>query len=241
MRIKIVTLFPEMFENFKSTSVVGRAIEKGYVSIECVDFRTYSTDKHHHVDDTPYGGGAGMVLRCDIIDKCLNDIKSDKSHILLMSPQGKTFNQEMANRLSLEEEIIIVCGHYEGFDERIRGYVDEEVSVGDFVLTGGEIPAMLISDSVIRLLDGAIRKESFTDDSFYNGLLEYPQYTRPLEYKGEVVPEVLQNGNHELIRKYRLKEALRKTYLRRADLLKLRVFSKEELILLDEIKEEEEK
>lgn len=241
MRIKIVTLFPEMFENFKATSVVGRAIEKGYVSIECVDFRTYSEDKHHHVDDTPYGGGAGMVLRCDIIDKCLNDIKSDKSHILLMSPQGKTFNQEMANRLSLEEEIIIVCGHYEGFDERIRGYVDEEVSVGDFVLTGGEIPAMLISDSVIRLLDGAIRKESFTDDSFYNGLLEYPQYTRPLEYKGEVVPEVLQNGNHELIRKYRLKEALRKTYLRRPDLLKQRVFSKEELILLDEIKEEEEK
>lgn len=241
MRIKIVTLFPEMFENFKSTSVVGRAIEKGYVSIECVDFRTYSTDKHHHVDDTPYGGGAGMVLRCDIIDKCLNDIKTDKSHILLMSPQGKTFNQEMANRLSLEEEIIIVCGHYEGFDERIRGYVDEEVSVGDFVLTGGEIPAMLISDSVIRLLDGAIRKESFTDDSFYNGLLEYPQYTRPLEYRGEIVPEVLQNGNHDLIRKYRLKEALRKTYLRRPDLLESRVFSKEELILLDEIKEEEEK
>ena len=241
MRIKIVTLFPEMFENFKSTSVVGRAIEKGYVSIECVDFRTYSTDKHHHVDDTPYGGGVGMVLRCDIIDKCLNDIKTDKSHILLMSPQGKTFNQEMANRLSLEEEIIIVCGHYEGFDERIRGYVDEEVSVGDFVLTGGEIPAMLISDSVIRLLDGAIRKESFTDDSFYNGLLEYPQYTRPLEYRGEIVPEVLQNGNHDLIRKYRLKEALRKTYLRRPDLLESRVFSKEELILLDEIKEEEEK
>ncbi len=241
MRIKIVTLFPEMFENFKSTSVVGRAIEKGYVSIECVDFREYSTDKHHHVDDTPYGGGAGMVLRCDIIDKCLNDIKSDKSHILLMSPQGKTFNQEMANRLASLEEIIIVCGHYEGFDERIRGYVDEEISVGDFVLTGGEIPAMLISDSVIRLLDGAIRKESFTDDSFYNGLLEYPQYTRPLEYKGEIVPEVLQNGNHELIRKYRLKEALRKTYLRRPDLLNLREFSKEELILLDEIKEEEEK
>lgn len=239
MRIKIVTLFPEMFENFKSTSVVGRATQKGYVSIECVDFRKYSEDKHHHVDDTPYGGGAGMVLRCDIIDRCLEDIKSNKSHILLMSPQGKTFNQEIANRLSTEEEIIIVCGHYEGFDERIRGYVDEEISVGDFVLTGGEIPAMLISDSVIRLLDGAIRKESFTDDSFYNGLLEYPQYTRPLEYKGEVVPEVLQNGNHELIRKYRLKEALRKTYLRRPDLLDLKEFSKEELILLDEIKEEE--
>ncbi len=241
MRIKIVTLFPQMFENFKSTSVVGRAIEKGYVSIECVDFREYSLDKHHHVDDTPYGGGAGMVLRCDIIDRCLEDIKTDKSHILLMSPQGKTFNQEIANRLAKEEEIIIVCGHYEGFDERIRSYVDEEISVGDFVLTGGEIPAMAISDSVIRLLDGAIRKESFTDDSFYNGLLEYPQYTRPLEYKGEVVPEVLQNGNHEHIRKYRLKEALRKTYLRRPDLLEGRNFSKEELILLDEIKEEEEK
>lgn len=241
MRIKIVTLFPQMFENFKSTSVVGRAIEKGYVSIECVDFREYSEDKHHHVDDTPYGGGAGMVLRCDIIDRCLEDIKTDNSHILLMSPQGKTFNQEIANRLACEEEIIIVCGHYEGFDERIRGYVDEEISVGDFVLTGGEIPAMAISDSVIRLLDGAIRKESFTDDSFYNGLLEYPQYTRPLEYKGEVVPEVLQNGNHEHIRKYRLKEALRKTYLRRPDLLEGRDFSKEELILLDEIKEEEEK
>ncbi len=241
MKFKIVTLFPEMFENFLKTSVVGRAIEKGYIECECIDFREYSLDKHHHVDDTPYGGGAGMVLKCDIIDSCLNDIRTDKSHILLMSPQGKTYNQEIANRLAKEEEIIIVCGHYEGFDERIRDYVDEEISIGDFVLTGGEIPSMSIIDSVTRLLDGAIKKESFEDDSFYNGLLEYPQYTRPLEYKGKIVPEVLQNGNHEHIRRYRLKEALRKTYLRRPDLLTNRDFTKEELILLDEIKEEEKK
>ena len=238
MRIKIVTLFPEMFQGFLSESVVGRAIKEEKVSIELVDFRKYSKDKHHHVDDTPYGGGAGMVLRCDIIDSCLNDIKTDKSHIVLMSPQGKQYNQDIANRLSKEEELILVCGHYEGFDERIRNYVSEEISIGDFVLTGGEIPAMCISDSVIRLLDGAIRKESFEDDSFYNGLLEYPQYTRPYEYKGEMVPEVLQNGDHEKIRVYRLKEALRKTYIRRPDLIDKRVLSKEEKILLDEIKEE---
>jgi tRNA (guanine37-N1)-methyltransferase len=238
MKIKIVTLFPEMFQGFINESIVKRAIDKGNVEIECVDFRKYSHDKHHHVDDTPYGGGAGMVLRCDILDECIEDIKTPKSHIALMSPQGVQYDQAMANRLAKEEELILVCGHYEGFDERVRGYVDEEISMGDFVLTGGEIPAMAISDSVTRLLDGSIREESYEDDSFYNGLLEYPQYTRPQVYKGVEVPFVLQNGDHAKIKTWRLKESLRKTYLRRPDLLKNRTLTKEEAKLLAEVKDE---
>jgi tRNA (guanine37-N1)-methyltransferase len=238
MKIKIVTLFPEMFQGFLSESIIKRAIDKGNVEFEIIDFRKYSHDKHHHVDDTPYGGGAGMVLRCDILDECIEDIKTPKSHIALMSPQGVQYDQAMANRLAKEEELILVCGHYEGFDERVRGYVDEEISMGDFVLTGGEIPAMAISDSVTRLLDGAIREESYEDDSFYNGLLEYPQYTRPQVYKGVEVPFVLQNGDHAKIKTWRLKESLRKTYLRRPDLLKNRTLTKEEAKLLAEVKDE---
>jgi tRNA (guanine37-N1)-methyltransferase len=239
MKIKIVTLFPDMFQGFVSESIIKRAIDKGSVEIEVIDFRTYSHDKHHHVDDTPYGGGAGMVLRCDILDECLESIKTDKSHICLMSPQGIPYDQSVANRLAKEEELVLVCGHYEGFDERVRNYVDEEISMGDFVLTGGEIPAMAISDSVIRLLDGAIREESYEDDSFYNGLLEYPQYTRPQVYKGVEVPFVLQNGDHAKIKTWRLKESLRKTLKRRPDLLEKRILSKEEIKLLNEIKSEE--
>jgi tRNA (guanine37-N1)-methyltransferase len=238
MKIKIVTLFPEMFQGFLSESIIKRAIDKGNVEFEIIDFRKYSHDKHHHVDDTPYGGGAGMVLRCDILDECIEDIKTPKSHIALMSPQGVQYDQAMANRLAKEEELILVCGHYEGFDERVRGYVDEEISMGDFVLTGGEIPAMAISDSVTRLLDGSIREESYEDDSFYNGLLEYPQYTRPQVYKGVEVPFVLQNGDHAKIKTWRLKESLRKTYLRRPDLLKNRTLTKEEAKLLAEVKDE---
>jgi tRNA (guanine37-N1)-methyltransferase len=238
MKIKIVTLFPEMFQGFLSESIIKRAIDKGNVEFEIIDFRKYSHDKHHHVDDTPYGGGAGMVLRCDILDECIEDIKTPKSHIALMSPQGVQYDQAMANRLAKEEELILVCGHYEGFDERVRGYVDEEISMGDFVLTGGEIPAMAISDSVTRLLDGSIREESYEDDSFYNGLLEYPQYTRPQVYKGVEVPFVLQNGDHAKIKIWRLKESLRKTYLRRPDLLKNRTLTKEEAKLLAEVKDE---
>lgn len=238
MKIKIVTLFPEMFQGFLSESIIKRAIDKGNVEFEIIDFRKYSHDKHHHVDDTPYGGGAGMVLRCDILDECIEDIKTPKSHIALMSPQGVQYDQAMANRLAKEEELILVCGHYEGFDERVRGYVDEEISMGDFVLTGGEIPAMAVSDSVTRLLDGAIREESYEDDSFYNGLLEYPQYTRPQVYKGVEVPFVLQNGDHAKIKTWRLKESLRKTYLRRPDLLKNRILTKEEAKLLAEVKDE---
>ncbi len=238
MKIKILTLFPKMYDGFLNESIIKRAIDKNICEIEIIDFRKYSKDKSHHVDDTPCGGGAGMVLKCDILDDAINDNKSDKTYKILVTPQGRVFNQSIANSLKEKEEIMLVCGHYEGFDERIRMFVDDEISIGDYVLTGGEIPSMVIADSVIRLIDNAINKESASDDSFSNGLLEYPQYTRPISYKGMDVPEVLLNGNHKLIREYRLKESLRKTYERRPDLLKDRKLAKEEGKLLKEIMEE---
>ncbi len=239
MKIKVVTLFPDMFQGFLNDSIIKRAIDNNIISVELIDFRTYSKDKHHHVDDTPYGGGAGMVLRCDILDEAISSNSIDSTYKILLSPQGNTYNQAKANELSLKDEIMLICGHYEGFDERVRDYVDEEISIGDFVLTGGEIPSMALIDSVTRLLDGAITQESFEEDSFYNGLLEYPQYTRPLEYKGEKVPFVLTNGDHAKIKVWRLKESLRKTYLKRKDLLEKRNLTKEEKKLLEEIMEEE--
>lgn len=239
MKIKILTLFPRMFEGIFSESIIKRALEKQVCSIEIIDMRTYSLSKHHHVDDTPYGGGAGMVLACDVVDRAIAANSNANSYKLLMTPQGQPYSQQKAKQLALKDEILIVCGHYEGFDERIRSYVDEEISIGDYVLTGGEIPAMIISDSVIRLLDSAIRQESYEDDSFSNGLLEYPQYTRPMSYKGMDVPEVLVNGNHKLIKEYRLKESLRKTYIRRPDLLKNYDLNSLEQKLLNEIIEEE--
>lgn len=235
MKITILTLFPEMFQGFLNESIIKRAIDKGVCEVLVKDIRDYSLDKHHHVDDTPYGGGRGMVLKCDVLDRAIKDSKGENTHILLMSPQGKTFVESDAIRLKEMDDLMLICGHYEGFDERIRDYVDEEISIGDFVLTGGEIPAMAVSDAIIRLLDGAIKEESFMDDSFYDGLLEYPQYTRPKIYKDKEVPFVLQNGDHEKIRIWRLKESLKKTYFRRPDLLKKRNLSKEEEKLLKEI------
>ena len=228
-----------MFSGFLSESIIKRSIDKGVVEIELIDYRAYSNDKHNHVDDTPCGGGAGMVIKCDVIDRALKANRGDNSYVCLMTPQGRPYKQEMALEFAKKEEIILICGHYEGFDERVRDYVDDEISIGDFVLTGGEVPAMAISDSIIRLLDDAITKESHEDDSFSYGLLEYPQYTRPIEYNGKSVPAVLLNGNHKLIREYHLKEALRKTLLRRPDLLENREFTKEEIKLLNEIKKEE--
>ena len=239
MKIKILTLFPAMFDAFKDESIIKRAITKGVCEIEVIDIRDYSLSKHRHVDDTPCGGGQGMVLAVDVIDRCIKANKGDNSHVIMMTPQGRRYNQGIALELKEKEEIIILCGHYEGFDERIRTYVDEEISIGDFVLTGGEIPAMVISDSVIRLLDNAIREESHQDDSFSTGLLEYPQYTRPIEYDGMRVPDVLLSGNHKNISLFRKKESLRRTYLRRPDLLENYQFTKEELKLLEEIKKEE--
>ena len=238
MIIDIVTLFPNMFEGFVNESIVKRAIEKGSVTINLINLREFTLDKHRHVDDTPYGGGQGMVLTCQPMFDCLKSIQGEKK-VILMTPQGKPFKQQEAIRLSKEEHIVLVCGHYEGFDERIRTLCDEEISIGDYVLTGGEIPAMAISDSIIRLLNGVITEESHLYDSHSNGLLEHPQYTKPAVYEGLEVPEVLLNGNHKLIDEWRRKESLRTTYKKRPDLLLNYNFSKEELKWLEEIKQEE--
>ncbi len=241
MKIKILTLFPDMFNEFKNESIIKRAIDKGICSIECIDIREYSLDKHHHVDDTPCGGGAGMVMAVDVVARCIRANTDSNSHIIMMTPQGEKYSQRKAEELKALDELVILCGHYEGFDERIRSFVDEEISIGDFVLTGGEIPAMVISDSVIRLLDNAIKEESHEDDSFSTGLLEYPQYTRPIDFEGNLVPEVLLSGNHKNINKFRKKEALRRTYLKRPDLLENYNFTKEEKELLEEVIKEEAK
>ena len=190
------------------------------------------------MDDTPCGGGQGMLLSCQPIVDCIKAVKTEGSLVVMMSPQGKTFTQKVAHEFANVNHLILLCGHYEGFDERIRDYVDMEISLGDFVLTGGEGAAMVISDAVIRLLNGVILEESHADDSFENGLLEYPQYTRPVEYDGKRVPDVLLSGHHANIRKWRLKQSLIRTMEKRPDLLENRVFTKEEEKLMQEIKAE---
>ncbi len=238
MRITVLTLFPEFFDSFKTTSIIQRALADNKVTFECVDVRSFTKDKHNHVDDTPCGGGAGMLLMVQPIADALKAVKTENSHVVLLTPQGKTLCQPMVREYLHYDHLILICGHYEGFDERIRSYVDEEVSLGDFVLTGGEIAAMALSDAVIRLCSGVIREESHLDDSFENGLLEYPQYTRPIEYDGMRVPEILLSGHHENIRKWRLKESIRKTYLKRPDLLEKKTLNQEESQFLSEIMEE---
>ena len=220
MKISVLTLFPEYFEPLMTTSILKRAKEKDLFEFETIDFRQFTKEKHGHVDDTPYGGGAGMVLMCQPILDALESIRTENSTVILLTPQGKTFNQSIAKELSLKEHLIFICGHYEGFDDRIRSICDMEISIGDYVLTGGEIPAMVLIDSVTRLIDGVINKESYQNDSFYNGLLDYPQYTKPREYNGLKVPDVLLSGNHKEIEKYRMEAALEKTRDRRCDLLK---------------------
>ncbi len=219
MKIDILTLFPSMFDGFINESIIKRAIEKGLVNINIYNFRDYSLDPHKKVDDYPYGGGEGMVLMPQPIYDCVESIKTPDSYVILMTPQGVKYNQKMAYNLTNKKHLIIICGHYEGFDERIRNLADLELSIGDFVLTGGEIPAMAISDSIIRLLDGVIQKESSTNDSFNNNLLDYPVYTHPADFRGMKVPEVLLSGNHENINKYRKEEQIKRTKERRPDLI----------------------
>ena len=221
MRIDILTLFPEMFEGFLNTSIIKRAIEKKQVEINIVNFRDYTLDPHGKVDDTPYGGGAGMVLRVQPIYDAVMDLKKDNTKVILLTPDGVTYNQKLAYDLKNNEHLIIICGHYEGFDDRIRNIVDLEISIGDYVLTGGEIPAMAITDSITRLLPGVIMEESHINDSFNldTHLLDYPTYTKPRDFKGMTVPEVLVNGNHKEIEEYRRNKQIEKTKERRPDLL----------------------
>lgn len=236
MKITILTIFPEMFEGFLNTSIIKKARLKNLVDIQIADFRSYTQDKHNRVDDYPFGGGNGMVLMCQPLLDCLKDHRDENSHVVLMNPSGEKFTQKKAHELKERDNIILVCGHYEGYDARISSYVDEELSIGDYILTGGELASMVITDAVVRLVEGVISEGSTEEETFENDLLEYPQYTRPVDYEGLTVPEVLLSGHHENIRKYRLYESLKKTYLQRPDLLEKHQFTDEERKMLEEIK-----
>lgn len=244
MEITIFTIFPDMFKGPLNTSILKKAQEKKLVSFNIVDFRYYSPTKHKNVDDSPFGGGAGMLLKPEPIYNAVEDNIGSKQDyngkIILMSPQGKPFNQRTAKKLAYEEKLAIICGHYEGFDERIRLLADYEISIGDYVLTGGELPAMVVIDAIGRLIPGVLgEQESFLTDSFYDGLLEYPHYTRPREFRGMRVPDVLLSGNHEEIRRWRRKATLKRTLARRPELLEKIKLTEEDRKLLAEINEEE--
>ena len=239
MRISVLTLFPELFDRFFSMSIVGRSVERGIVSTDLIQIRDYSTDTHRHVDDTPFGGGAGMVMKCQPVFDALASVRTPESHVVLLSASGKPYTQQKAHELAAESHLIFLCGHYEGMDERIASVCDEEISIGDYVLTGGELGAMVIADSVIRLLPGVIRESSISEESYENGLLEYPQYTQPAEYEGMRVPDVLLSGHHENIRKWRLTQSLLKTREKRPDLFAAHTLTKEERKLLEAADREE--
>lgn len=243
MRIDVLTLFPKMFEGPLTESILGKAIGKGLLDVHVRNFRDFSTNKHQQVDDYPYGGGAGMLLRVQPIHDALTFIKEEartQPRVILLDPAGKPFNQEMAEDFSEEEHLVFICGHYEGYDERIRSLVTDEVSLGDYVLTGGELGAMVMIDATVRLLPEVLgNDESAKTDSHSTGLLEHPQYTRPANYEGMEVPRVLTNGNHKLIAEWQLKESLRRTFLRRPDMLESLEMTKEMEKLLEEVKKEE--
>ena len=241
MKISILTLFPEFFDGFLTNSIIKRAIAKEQVEIEIVNIRDYTLDKYGRVDSAPVGGGAGLIMKCQPVLDCLKTVRKDNSHVILLSPRGKAYNQAKARYFSTNyEHLIIICGHYEGTDERINKYVDELVSIGDYILTGGEIGAEIIADSVIRLLDNVIAPESIVDESFENGLLEYPQYTEPFDYDGDKIPDILYSGNHTAIDKWRKKQSLKLTKEYRPDLFDNYKLSKEEKKLLDELDSNEQ-
>lgn len=235
MKIKILTLFPQFYEQFINSSIIGRAIASQKVEIELVQIRNYSLDKNHRVDDHPIGGGAGLIMRLEPLVDCLKDNTTVKTHKILMGPKGKKFEQKDAIRLSKMDEICLICGHYEGVDSRFSHYVDEELSIGDFILTGGEIPAMAITDAIVRLLDGVIAEDSTKEESFNGSILEYPQYTYPKVYDGYEIPDILFSGNHKAVEKYRRREALRETYEKRRDLFENMIYTKEDYQLIQEI------
>ncbi|MDO4413917.1 MAG: tRNA (guanosine(37)-N1)-methyltransferase TrmD [Erysipelotrichaceae bacterium] len=232
MKITILTLFPEMFENFLNTSIVGRSLQRGLAEVEFVQIRDFAPGNYKHVDDTPFGGGSGMVMKCQPVLDALDSVRTENSWVMLTSPAGKPYTQAKARELSKKDHLIILCGHYEGMDARINDHVDELVSIGDYVLTGGELASMVIMDSVIRLLKGAITEGSTDEESHENGLLEYPQYTHPADYNGETVPEILLSGNHAKIREWRILQSLRLTKEKRPDLYEKHEFTEEEKKIL---------
>ena len=235
MKFDVLTLFPEMFEPVKQ-SILGRAIEKNLIDINLINIRDFSKDKHKKVDDTPYGGGAGMVIRADVVYDAYKSINDEKAKVIYMSPQGKVLDQSKVKALSKEQHLVLLCGHYEGIDQRaLDEIVDEEISIGDYVLTGGEIPAMVLIDSVSRYVEGVISNESTNEESFSNNLLEYPQYTRPEVFNGMEVPEILKSGHHENIRKWRRAESLKNTYKKRPELLQDVELSEEDKKILQNI------
>lgn len=235
MKIDILTLFPEIFDNIFNWSIIGRAVKKELVKLNCINIRDFSKDKHRRVDDYPFGGGPGMVMKPEPIYEAIDSVREDCSKVIYLSPKGKVYNQKTANRLSNEAHLILICGHYEGIDNRIiENYVDEVISIGDYVLTGGEIPTMVLLDSIVRLIPGVLTsEESFIEESHYDGLLEYPQYTRPREFKGHSVPSILLTGDHKRIEEWKMYKALKNTYLYRRDLLEKRDLTSKERELLE--------
>jgi tRNA (guanine37-N1)-methyltransferase len=241
MRIDILTLFPEMCMSVLNESIIGRARENGFVEINCRNIRDYTLDKHNRVDDAPYGGGTGMIMQTQPIFDCFEALCDEigaRPHLIYMSPQGKTLTQERVKELAKLENVALLCGHYEGIDQRvIDEIVDEEISVGDYVLTGGELPALIVADSISRMLPGVLKNdEAYTEESHYNSLLEYPQYTRPFEWHGKAVPDILISGHHEKISRYRREESLKRTYLRRPELLSKAELSKKDIAFLSDFK-----
>lgn len=238
MKFDVLTLFPEMFEPLKQ-SIIKRASEKKLIDINLVNIRDFSEDKHNKVDDTPYGGGAGMLMKPDVVDRAYNSVKSENAKVIYLTPQGKTLNQKIVKDLSKREHLILLCGHYEGIDQRVLDkIVDEEISIGDYVLTGGELPAMVLIDSVSRYVEGVLSDESTEEESFSNGLLEYPQYTRPEVFNDVKVPDVLISGHHENIRKWRRERSLENTFKKRPEMLENIVLTKNEKDYIEKLKKE---
>ena len=234
MKITVLTLFPEMFNGFLTNSIIKRAIAKNIVEINLVNIRDFTIDKNHRVDSAPIGGGAGLIMKCQPIVDAINSVKTNNSKIIMLSPRGKKYNQAKAVELSKESDVILLCGHYEGIDERVNKYVDEQISIGDYILTGGELGSMVIADSIIRLLDGAIAEESISEESFDDNLLEYPQYTEPFDFNGDKVPDILYSGNHQAIKKWRRKQSLKITKAYRPDLFEKVILTKQDKKLLEE-------
>ena len=240
MKFDVLTLFPEMFEPLKQ-SIIKRAVEKNLIDINLINIRDFSEDKHNKVDDTPYGGGAGMLMKPDVVDRAYNSIKSENAKVIYLTPQGKTLNQRIVRDLSKQEHLILLCGHYEGIDQRVLDkIVDEEISIGDYVLTGGELPAMVLIDSVSRYVDGVLSDESTDEESFSNGLLEYPQYTRPEIFDNVKVPDVLISGHHENIRKWRRERSLENTFKKRPEMLENIELTDKEKVYIEKLKKEDQ-